>query len=320
MSAPRAEAERRFGSEQDLRGRPLDRWTLGYALASAAVLVVCVPADRLPVFLVVHGLLVTLALLMPRARRAGPVGRFLGDWYPLLIVTALYTEVGLANQAAGRVYDRIVLGWEQALFGFQPWREWIRWSPSVWLSWVLHLGYVAYYPIIVAAPFALWVTGQREAMQRAMTTIMATFYICYTMFLIFPVVGPRVLFPAADNAAAQTAIAQLTRQFLEDTAAWGAAFPSSHVAVSIAATAAALRAWRALGLALVIPTSLLALGSVYGQFHYGVDALAGLGVGLAVAAGAWLAARQAAPRSALELRALAGRSARPSNQETPDRS
>ena len=48
-------------------------------------------------------------------------------------------------------------------------------------------------------------------------------------------------------------------------------------------------------MALVVPTTLLALGSVYGQFHYAVDALAGLGVGLAVAAGARLASRQGAP-------------------------
>ena len=194
-------------------------------------------------------------------------------------MTALYTEVGLANLADGRAYDRIVLGWEQALFGFQPAREWIRWSPSVWLSWVLHLGYVAYYPITVAAPLALWVTGQREAMLRAMTTITATFYLCYVTFLLFPVVGPRLVFPAADNAATQTAIAQLTARFLDHVAAWGAAFPSSHVAVSVAATAAALREWRALGLVLVVPTTLLALGSVYGQFHYAVDALPGFGSG-----------------------------------------
>ena len=57
----------------------------------------------------------------------------------------------------------------------------------------------------------------------------------------------------------------------------------------------ALCEWRALGMALVVPTTLLALGSVYGQFHYAVDALAGLGVGLAVAAGARLASRQGAP-------------------------
>jgi hypothetical protein len=44
----------------------------------------------------------------------------------------------------------------------------------------------------------------------------------------------------------------------------------------------------------VVPTTLLALGSVYGQFHYAVDALSGLGVGSAAAAGGWLASRQTA--------------------------
>jgi len=207
-------------------------------------------------------------------------------------VTALYTEVGLVNLADGRAYDRIVLAWEQALFGFQPGRDWIRWNPSTWLAWALYLGYLAYYPIIAAGPLALWATGQREAMRRAMTTIMATFYVCYTIFLLFPVVGPRHIFPAADNVATRTLIAQLTAQFIEHVAAWGAAFPSSHVAVSVAATVAALLEWRMLGAALVVPTTLLALGSVYGQFHYAVDVLAGLGVGLAVAAVVWLTSRR----------------------------
>lgn len=243
-------------------------------------------------FLVVHGLLAALALLMPPARRAGPVGRFVGDWYPLLIVFALYTEVGLVNLADGRAYDRIVLGWEQALFGLQPAREWIRWSPSVWLSWVLHLCYLAYFPITAGAPLALWISGRGAAMRRTVATITATFYLCYMTFLLFPVVGPRLVFPAADNAATRTLIAQLTAGLLESAAAWGTAFPSSHVAVAVAATAAALREWRVLGLVLVVPTTLLALGSVYGQFHYAVDALAGLGLGLAVAFGARLTPRR----------------------------
>ena len=256
------------------------------------ILVWRLPVDRLPMFLIVQGLLAALALLMPAARRAGAVGRFVGDWYPLILVTALYTEIGLANLADGRAYDRIVLGWEQALFGFQPAREWIRWSPSVWISWVLHLGYLAYYPIIAGTPLALWISGRGAAMRRAVATLTATFYICYATFLVFPVVGPRLVFPAADNAATRTLIAQLTAGLLEHAAAWGAAFPSSHVAVSVAATVAALGEWRALGLVLVVPTILLTLGSVYGQFHYGIDALAGVGVGLAVALGARLTSRR----------------------------
>jgi len=286
----------------------IDWWTLGYAVVAAAVLTWRVPPDRLAALLPIHVLLVVLVLMMPRARRAGAVGRFLGDWYPLLIVTALYTEVGVVNLGDGKAYDRIVLGWEQAFFGFQPARAWIRSSSAVWLSWVLHLGYLAYYPIIVAAPLALWITGRREAMRRVLTTIMATFYLCYTMFLLFPVVGPRHVFAAADNVATQTAIAQLTARFLDSVAAWGAAFPSSHVAVSVAATAATLLEWRAFGRLLTVPTALLALGCVYGQFHYAIEVLAGLGVGLVVAAGAWLASRHAAGAARVDPESLPTRS------------
>ena len=57
---------------------------------------------------------------------------------------------------------------------------------------------------------------------------------------------------------------------------WGAAFPSSHVAASVVATGMALRYWRPLGLVLLPFTAGLILAVVYGQFHYAVDALAGL--------------------------------------------
>jgi membrane-associated phospholipid phosphatase len=48
----------------------------------------------------------------------------------------------------------------------------------------------------------------------------------------------------------------------------------------VAATLAAARSSRRLGLLLFVPTLLLTVGVVYCQMHYGVDALAGLGVGV----------------------------------------
>jgi membrane-associated phospholipid phosphatase len=51
----------------------------------------------------------------------------------------------------------------------------------------------------------------------------------------------------------------------------------------VAATLAAARASRRLGLVLLVPTFLLTVGVVYCQMHYGVDVLAGLAVGAGVA-------------------------------------
>jgi membrane-associated phospholipid phosphatase len=114
--------------------------------------------------------------------------------------------------------------------------------------------------------------------------MMATFYICYAIFLLFPVAGPRYFFPPAANAATGAAIAHFTHRLLDAGAAWGTAFPSSHVAVALVAAGTALREWRPLGAILLVAASLLTLGTVYGQLHYAVDAIAGACLAAAVVA------------------------------------
>src|SRR2546422_11204040 len=49
--------------------------------------------------LTAHALVVTLVLAAPLARQAGSLGRFLGDWYPMLLLGALYAEVGEIGRA-----------------------------------------------------------------------------------------------------------------------------------------------------------------------------------------------------------------------------
>jgi membrane-associated phospholipid phosphatase len=100
----------------------------------------------------------------------------------------------------------------------------------------------------------------------------------------------------ADNAATRTGLATLTQKLLNHGAAWGTAFPSSHVAVSLVASVAGTRAHPPSGFGLLPLAVLLTLGTVYGQFHYAIDALFGLIVGacvLAVGLGRWPASEAA---------------------------
>jgi len=78
--------------------------------------------------------------------------------------------------------------------------------------------------------------------------------------------------------------ARATQWLLDRGDSWGAAFPSSHVAAAVVAAVCALRYWRRLGLVLAPFTIGLVLSVVYGQFHYAVDAVAGLIVAGAVLA------------------------------------
>ena len=273
-----------------LAGRlaPVDRWTLGFVALLSLVLVERWPqlGEAGRPLLVAHLLLVAAPFLAVRARAAGPTGCFLGELYPLILTAALYTEVGLLNRAGGRANDLLVQGWEQALFGGQPSLEWIRAQPWPWLSWGMHLGYLSYYATLSAAALAPWARGRRYYTRRTVVLVMVAFYGCYAIFLAFPVAGPRYSFPEPRGVAKEVLPAVLASRLLERGAAWGTAFPSSHVAAALVASVSAGLAWRGLGLALVPLALVLSLGTVYGQFHYAVDVLGGaLVAALVLAAG-----------------------------------
>ena len=194
----------------------------------------------------------------------------------MLLLPALYGEIGVLTLSAGFQNDLLIQRLEAWVFGSQISYRWIRESPDLVLSWLLHGCYLAYYPILYASPFALWMAGRRDASRHTIFAVMATFYLCYIVFLFFPVAGPRYAFDGAQNGATDVWPARFAAWLLDRGDSWGAAFPSSHVAASVVATGMALRYWRALGLVLLPFTGGLILAVVYGQFHYAVDALAGL--------------------------------------------
>jgi membrane-associated phospholipid phosphatase len=278
---------------------PIDRATLAYVAVALAFNLARGPRTwpatlLLPLALVAVALVA--AVLAPRGRGAGPVGRFLAEFYPLVLTVGLYAHVGLVNAAGGVSHDTLVQRWERALFGGQPSLEWIRAFPSPAWSALMHGAYLSYYLVLAASPLGLWLAGRREQARGALLLTMATFYVCYTAFLAFPVAGPRYLFPSATNAATAIPIAAFANRLLQERSAWGTAFPSSHVAGALVAAACAWRGFRPLGAVLVPAAVLLSLATVYCQFHYAVDALAG-----AALAAALIACRRAGYDSALTM-------------------
>ena len=119
--------------------------------------------------------------------------------------------------------------------------------------------------------------------RRFVLAVMTTFVVCYLVFIFFPVAGPYYMFPRPSPWFLDNAAARLVYNTLAEGSSYGAAFPSSHVAATVAAALAAATGSRRLGLALLVPTILLGVGVVYCQMHYGVDALSGLLVGVVVA-------------------------------------
>ena len=226
------------------------------------------------------------------------VPRWLRDWMPLLALLFLYSEMPLLIQAAGHqeMLDATVIRWETATFGDNPALDWAARWPSRVLSEFLHLAYLSYYPIIFVVPAALYASARRAEFSEAVFVLMLTFVVCFVAYLVFPVAGPRYAW-ASSSVAPAGPIRSLVNWLLEARSSRGTAFPSSHVAVAVAQSLLAGRYFGKKGAVLGVLTLGLALGAIYGGFHYAVDVLAGALVGSGTAMG-WMLVRARFERGA----------------------
>jgi membrane-associated phospholipid phosphatase len=266
--------------------RPVDKLLVAYITFTTLVLIVRwnFSSPETWLLLAMHALVGTLLYLFTRLEPGNRTGYVLHTIYPLLLLSTFYTELGVLSMQRDLsetfARDTVIQGWEAAIFGGQITYEWIRQAPSVFWSGILHLAYMAYYPIILAGPALLLMRGETTKAQNVVFTTMLAFVICYVVFALYPVAGPNYTFEHPTGPVREVWSARLVYSLLGTGSAIGTAFPSSHVAATVAVNFSLWREWRGLALVILVPTILLVVGTVYCQMHYGVDALAGLCVGL----------------------------------------
>lgn len=193
---------------------------------------------------------------------------------------------------------------EQTLFGCQPallFSQKLTWP--VW-SELMYLNYSSYFVLILTVTLYYFLCRYQE-FQRASLVIIGSFFAFYVVFDLLPVTGPQYYYLAAgpDNIAAGvfpnvgdyflTHNEMMTMpgyqdgffyQFMVHAHAAGerptAAFPSSHVGVTIVMLMLALRTKsRWLSWFVGVMLALMCLSTVYIRAHYAIDVIAGLAVG-----------------------------------------
>ncbi|MFM7556486.1 MAG: phosphatase PAP2 family protein [Verrucomicrobiota bacterium] len=233
----------------------------------------------------------------------GGLRAWLADLYPLPLFILLYRQSEALNRSFfAEPLDPIFFALEARLFGFQPSLSFAGRFPATALAEVLYAAYFAFYPLILG--FGAWVIARdREDGRRFLGTVATVFYACFGCFLVFPVVGPRILdlgglSPQALAGLGLTAVtpmppttqagpfARLMSVIYEVFEGAGGAFPSSHVAVSCLVLREAFVRRLALRWALAGLVALLCLATVYGRYHYAGDVVAGLLVFWPLARGA----------------------------------
>ncbi len=278
---------------------PLDVLTLGYTACSATVMIThWWQSDGRPIpmtlswLLVAHGLLLVLVCLAAEARQqAAPRPSVLAEWYPLVVLLAVYASIGLVNgprESLGLSFDPVVLHWEGRLMGPGLLERWGGHDGPQVVNWALALSYLAFFPMVISAPLVLWRQGKVDHAKRAIFGITLVFFTCYLAFLLFPVAGPAYQWGWPVSQPQSDLPVRLVRSLNDRGDSWGSAFPSSHVAASAAAVLLGMTGCRRLG-SMLLPIALgILLAVVYFRVHYVLDAAAGL---LLATVAAWAVVR-----------------------------
>ncbi len=264
---------------------PVDVLMLGYLALTAGLLVFSPLACPNRGLLVATHMVLLVAVFALRfvPRRHPAWVRVVRDWYPMAALPFFYRELEyLSRLITDGYHDEWVVSLDQAIFGFQPSQQLFRMIPLPAVSEFLHFAYFAYIPSLAAVGLWLYLTRRIEEHRVYVTSLMATFFVCYTIFIFVPVTGPFHHFGPIDPAVKQAFFAQIIHNGLLSASSVGTAWPSSHVAVGVVMWLVSWRFLRRLRWATMVIAIGIFFGTVYGGYHYASDAIAGLALGLAM--------------------------------------
>jgi membrane-associated phospholipid phosphatase len=213
--------------------------------------------------------------------------RFLGivrDWYPYPLMLLGYREMGwfaaprdrFPLEEAWVVWDRVLLndwGLKAAIEILGPV------VPSI-----LEISYSLVYAIVPFSMAVLYLSHRRHRVDAFLFIFLAGIFSAYALFPYFPSEPPRTVFPGEDFPTYITVFRKFNWWFLGGYGIHTSVFPSAHVSGAFSAAFAMRtllpeRRWA--GRLLLALAVLIATATIYGRYHYAVDALAGFAVSLA---------------------------------------
>ena len=210
-----------------------------------------------------------------------PLLQFVRDWYALATILLFYWGVKPLTQMVFQgMFDDWIVRWENRLFNGLPSTYLSARFPSVALSEYLHLCYLSYYFIPVFLPAMLYFRGKGEAFFETLFAELFTFNLCLIWYIFFPVAGPRYITEKIEESLSDRPLCRLTHAILSRASTKGTAFPSSHSAIAIVVLLCGAR-YDLVSFVILFPFCTgLVVGTVYGRFHYALDAVAGVLIGI----------------------------------------
>jgi membrane-associated phospholipid phosphatase len=221
---------------------------------------------------------------------------FWRHWYPHLFFLFCFEELG-------KLVHLVNQGWEDAkLIAFDHWLTGVH--PAVWLEQFatparndfMQFAYLTYFVYLLVLGGILYYRRDWGGYWAVMTYSAAGYAIGYVIAILFPIESPWFAMAEAWHGELRGGAATAVINFIEHFGrVRGAAFPSEHVAGSIAALWGAWRHKRWLFWVMLPLVLCMCASTVWGRYHYVADIFGGIITGtLGYVIGAWVMKKRGA--------------------------
>ena len=214
----------------------------------------------------------------------------LRDWIPPALMLLAYKQMGwFAPATHDYALENSWIQWDRLLLRQWGGRALIESVPG--LPALLELSYLLVYAVPPFAVGAFYLLNKRERVDSMLVVYSLGLLLAYGQFPAWPSEPPRTVFPGEDAPTIDNLLRRMNLYLVGGYGIHTSVFPSAHVS---GAFSAAFAFWmlagrrRFLQIGFTIYATLVSLATVYGRYHYAVDAMAGFVVAIAAA---WLGSR-----------------------------
>jgi membrane-associated phospholipid phosphatase len=221
---------------------------------------------------------VVLLVLFLYLRKGSVLARTASMWYPLVLYAPLYYQTGLINRVVIPGFmDDFFMNLDVRIFGKFPGFFLNEAYRSAFLDEFFHFFYFSYYLIIPLTAILLY-RKDTKLFERFVFQLSCLFYVCYIIYIFLPVEGPLAL---RNEYYLQHGFFHKIVDFVYSAGENpGAAFPSSHVAVTFLVAWWGSKHFKRMRIFYWLTCLFLSIATVYCIFHYAVDVIAGLLLGI----------------------------------------
>jgi membrane-associated phospholipid phosphatase len=211
---------------------------------------------------------------------------FWRHWYPHLFFLFCFEQLGYLMRLVSP-------GWQDAkLIAFDHWLTGVH--PAIWLEQFatparnefMQFAYITYFLYLVVLGGILYYRREWHAYWSVMTYSAVAYAIGYVISIFFPIESPWFAMAGAWHGELRGGVFTVLINFIEHYGrVRGAAFPSEHVAGSVAALLGAWRHRRWLFWVMLPLVVCMGVSTVWGRYHYVADVFGGIVTG---ALGYWI--------------------------------